>query len=75
MNAVYVLYNPSLGQWQESGRDQEHAQLGVGMMDYACQVAWNQGLDLFGYSGQPASGGSGVCGADQFMEPGAVYIL
>ena len=51
INAVYVLYNPSLGQWQESGRDQEHAQLGVGMMDYACQVAWNQGLDLFGYSG------------------------
>ena len=46
MNAVYTLQ----GQWQESGRDQEHAQLGVGMMDYACQVAWNQGIDLFGYS-------------------------
>jgi len=50
MNAVYTLYPGALGQWQESGRDQEHAQLGVGMMAYACQVAWNQGLDLFGYS-------------------------
>ncbi len=51
MNAVYTLHPGNLGQWQESGRDQEHAQLGVGMLGYACQVAWNQGLDLFGYSG------------------------
>jgi len=50
MNAVYTLYSGGLGQWQESGRDQEHAQLGVGMMAYACQVAWNQGLDLFSYA-------------------------
>jgi regulation of enolase protein 1 (concanavalin A-like superfamily) len=51
MNAVYTLQPGNLGQWQESGRDQEHAQLGVGLLGYACQVAWNQGLDLFGYSG------------------------
>lgn len=50
INAVYHLYSPALGQWQESGRDQEHAQLGVGMMASLCQVAWNQGLDLFGYN-------------------------
>ncbi|GGA98307.1 RICIN domain-containing protein [Puia dinghuensis] len=49
-NAVYYLYSSTLGQWQESGRDQEHAQLGVGMTAYLCQVAWNQGLDLFGYN-------------------------
>jgi hypothetical protein len=48
-NAVYYMHSPTLGQWQESGRDQEHAQLGVGMMGYLCQVAWNQGIDLFGY--------------------------
>lgn len=50
MNAVYTLQPGNIGQWQESGRDQEHAQLGVGMLGYACQVAWNQGLDLFSYS-------------------------
>lgn len=50
MNAVCALHPGGLGQWQESGRDQEHAQLAVGMMAQACQVAWNQGLDLFGYS-------------------------
>lgn len=49
-NAVLYLYDGGvLGQWQESGRDQEHAQLGVGELGAACQTAWNQGLDLFSY--------------------------
>ncbi len=49
-NAVPFLYADNLGQWQESGRDQEHTQLGVGLLGSACQVAWNQGLDLFSYA-------------------------
>jgi hypothetical protein len=36
------------GQCQESGRDQQHTQLGLAHMDDACEVAWNQGLDLYG---------------------------
>jgi fibronectin type 3 domain-containing protein len=48
-NAVYFIHPNGLGQWQESGRDQPHAILGVGMMGYFLQVAWNQGLDLFSY--------------------------
>jgi hypothetical protein len=48
MNAVYKIHSGGLGQWQESGRDQSHAQLGVGMLAQACQIAWNQGLDLYG---------------------------
>ncbi|MDR3459779.1 MAG: alginate lyase family protein [Verrucomicrobiae bacterium] len=47
-NAVPFLYATNFAQWQESGRDQEHAQLGVGLLGSACQVAWNQGVDLFG---------------------------
>lgn len=50
MNAVYYLHMPTLGQWQESGRDQEHAQLGIGLCGSFCQIAWNQGVDLFGYA-------------------------
>ncbi|MDT3401208.1 hypothetical protein QE417_000280 [Mucilaginibacter terrae] len=49
-NAVWYIHPNGLGQWQESGRDQEHAQLGVGFLGSACQVAWNQGTDLFGYN-------------------------
>jgi len=64
MNAVVDLYTPTLGQWQESGRDQEHTQLGVGQMAMACQVAWNQGVDLFGYSSNRLlAGAEGVEGA------------
>lgn len=48
-NAVYHLWPGNLGQWQEAGRDQEHDQLGVGLLGYAAQTAWNQGIDLFGY--------------------------
>ncbi len=36
------------GQCQESGRDQQHVQLGLGHLAEACEVAWNQGVDLYG---------------------------
>jgi hypothetical protein len=35
------------GQCQESGRDQQHTQLGLGHLAEACEIAWNQGLDLY----------------------------
>ena len=40
----YIYEN---GQCQESGRDQQHTQLGLGHMGDACQIAWNQGWDLY----------------------------
>lgn len=39
------------GQGQESGRDQGHEQLAVGLLADAAQVAWNQGVDLWGSAG------------------------
>jgi hypothetical protein len=38
----------STGQVQESGRDQGHSQLGLGAMATVCEIAWNQGNDLYG---------------------------
>ena len=38
-----------LGQWQESGRDQGHTVMGVGLLGAICEMAWNQGVDLYGY--------------------------
>ncbi|TKA08751.1 Ig family protein [Actinacidiphila oryziradicis] len=39
------------GQGQESGRDQTHEQLALGLLANAAQVAWNQGVDLYGFAG------------------------
>lgn len=36
-----------LGQMQESGRDQGHALMAVGLAADVCQIGWNQGDDLF----------------------------
>ncbi|WP_425086136.1 alginate lyase family protein, partial [Streptomyces hainanensis] len=38
-----------LGQWQESGRDQGHCVMGVGQMGALCEMAWNQGVDLYAH--------------------------
>lgn len=36
------------GQCQESGRDQQHTQLGLGQLAEACEIAWHQWVDLYG---------------------------
>lgn len=41
--------DPASGQSAESGRDQTHAQLGVGWLALASRVVNNQGYDLFRY--------------------------
>ncbi|GAA3786727.1 alginate lyase family protein [Streptomyces coacervatus] len=52
-HAVPYLYTDSdgyaLGQWQESGRDQGHTVMGMGQMGALCEMAWNQGDDLYSY--------------------------
>ena len=46
---VNFLYDGGLGQWQESGRDQGHSMLGQALAGPFCEMAWNQGDDLYGY--------------------------
>ncbi|MEP7101030.1 MAG: alginate lyase family protein [Burkholderiales bacterium] len=52
---VWIRYPDSighpdaLGQIQESGRDQGHSMLDLALVGALCQMAWNQGDDLFGY--------------------------
>ncbi len=57
-NAVPKLYEASsdtmnvpVGQWQEAGRDMEHTQMGVGLMAVTCEIAWNQGDDIYSWAG------------------------
>jgi hypothetical protein len=47
--AVFVIHPGNLGQWQESGRDQGHNTLGIALLGAVCEMAWNQGDDLYGY--------------------------
>ncbi|HEU0185819.1 MAG TPA: RICIN domain-containing protein [Blastocatellia bacterium] len=48
-HAVPFLHPGGLGQWQESGRDQGHSTLGIGLMGAFCEMAWNQGQDMYGW--------------------------
>ncbi|MGW4968167.1 AbfB domain-containing protein, partial [Nonomuraea sp. NPDC004186] len=50
-HAIPFLHSGGLAQWQESGRDQGHTMMGVGQMGAFCEMAWNQGIDLYGYDG------------------------
>lgn len=49
--AIYHDYSPeyNFAQWQESGRDQGHTLMCVGLMGVICQLAWTQGDDFFAY--------------------------
>ncbi len=47
--AIRNYFKPS-GQCQESGRDQGHTQMGLNFLAVTCEVAWNQGIDLYGAS-------------------------
>ncbi|MDH6167921.1 hypothetical protein M2282_003072 [Variovorax boronicumulans] len=49
LQAVYYVHPGYLGQWQESGRDQGHCTLGIGLAGAFCEMAWNQGDDIYGY--------------------------
>ena len=48
-NLTPFAYSDGTAQCQESGRDQGHCGLDVALVGAFCQMAWNQGYDLFGY--------------------------
>jgi autotransporter-associated beta strand protein len=48
-NAAWFVHPNGLAQWEESGRDQAHTMDGIAWLGVACQVAWNQGVDLYGF--------------------------
>ncbi len=47
--AAWFVHPDGLAQQQESGRDQPHAMSGMAWLGVALQVAWNQGVDLYGF--------------------------
>jgi parallel beta-helix repeat protein len=47
-NGGITKYIYPSGQCEESTRDQAHTQLGLGELAQACQIAWNQKVDIYG---------------------------
>ena len=47
---VYYTHPGYMGQWQEAGRDQGHCTLGPVLLGVFCEIAWNQGDDIYGYN-------------------------
>ncbi len=47
-NGAIENYFNEFGECQESGRDQAHVQMGMGFLSCACEMAWKQGVDLYG---------------------------
>lgn len=46
---VSHLHPGKLGQTQEAGRDQGHDTLSIGLVTTLCEMAWHQGIDLYGH--------------------------
>lgn len=47
-NGAILNYFNDFGQCQETGRDQAHTQMGLEFLANSCEIAWNQGIDLYG---------------------------
>lgn len=50
-NSGIIKYVYPSGQIQETTRDWGHVQLGIGEFEKAAQIAWTQGVDLYGAAG------------------------
>lgn len=56
-NGAITNYVFATGQCQETTRDQQHTQLGLGFLADACETAWNQGDDLWSAAGNRLAAG------------------
>lgn len=70
---VYLLHRGHLGQWQESGRDQGHSTLGIACLASACEMAWKQGDDLYGYWNNRALSGAEYVAASNLQDASGAY--
>ena len=61
------------GQCQETTRDAGHVQLGLGELAQAAQIAWTQGVDLYGAAGNRLALGL-ECHAAKYEQGEAVPI-
>ncbi|HLP04586.1 MAG TPA: alginate lyase family protein [Paludibacter sp.] len=58
-----------IGQMQESGRDQGHATMALGLAVDICQTAWNQGEDLYGHMNNRLAAGIEYIALHNSLQP------
>ncbi len=76
LQAVYHVHAGYLGQWQESGRDQGHCTLGIGLAGAFCEMAWNQGDDIYGYENSRFLAGAEYVAKSNLLDgAGAFYTV
>jgi hypothetical protein len=71
--AVYYVHPGHLGQWQETGRDQGHNTLGIALIGAMCEMAWNQGVDLYGHDNNRVLMGAEYVAKANLIESGTSY--
>lgn len=67
---VNHIHSGTLGQWEESGRDQGHTHGGMTLMGLFMEMAYNQGDDLFSYSDSRYRKGAEYIARYNIMENG-----
>ncbi|RQR37218.1 MULTISPECIES: LamG-like jellyroll fold domain-containing protein [unclassified Burkholderia] len=72
--AVYYLHPGHLGQWQESGRDQGHNTLGIALGGAICEMAWNQGIDLYGHDNNRFLAGAEYVAKANLVQPDGTFL-
>ncbi|MGF6856921.1 LamG-like jellyroll fold domain-containing protein [Paraburkholderia sp. CI3] len=72
-NLVVHLHPGYLGQTQEAGRDQGHDTLSIAVLGPICEMAWNQGTDLYGYDNNRALAASEYVAKGNLIQSGTTY--
>ena len=70
---VYYIHPGYLGQTQESGRDQGHNMLSIGLVTAICEMAWNQGVDLYGYDNNRVLAACEYSAKGNLIQSGTTY--
>ncbi|OOG83647.1 hypothetical protein B0E41_12630 [Hydrogenophaga sp. A37] len=72
-HSVYCIHPGYLGQWQELARDNGHATLSVGLSGLLCEMAWQQGDDLYSHRNNRLLAGAEYVAKAQLTDSNGVY--
>jgi hypothetical protein len=72
-NTVNYIHPGYLGQTQESGRDQGHNTLSVMLLTTICEMAWNQGVDLYGFDNNRVLAAAEYVSKGNLIQSGTTY--